>query len=196
MRALCLLLLVSSCKIEPKKPSEHNGTLESFIESVMTTCSSPTKGTAKQLLIPQISRIAKHYMGSRTHQEAFVLLLCIESKFQSHLKSSVGAIGMAQIMPQYANEFASRCSLTMDGSITPTQLADNEVNLHLGACVLSGLIYKYKGNIALALSAYNSGPASPTTKKLKKLQGGLNRETSEYISRFFMLKQQLLAKVE
>lgn len=163
-----------------------------FIDQVMNTCRSSVKGPARTVLISQLERVALQQMGPRAHQEAFILLVCIESRFQPGAKSKVGAIGLAQIMPQYASEFAESCGLGK-GPLSITELQDNELNLRLGACVFSSLIYRYNGNVALALSAYNSGPSSDTTKKLKKLQGNINKETSEYITRFFTLKQQLLA---
>lgn len=161
--------------------------LEEFSLKVMNTCKAKLSEARMQVMSKQIARVAEEKFKERSHQEAFLLLICIESKFNDTAKSKAGAIGLTQLMPQYAQEFADRCSL---GKITKEDLLDAEMNLRIGACNLKTLIKKFDGNVSLAFAGYNSGANSPTTKKMAKLIEA-NIETANYVAKYSILKETL-----
>jgi soluble lytic murein transglycosylase-like protein len=85
-----------------------------------------------------------------THLEAPLLHALIEqeSGFRPCAVSSKGAQGLMQLMPDTA------------GSLGVTDPFDAEQNIEAGSRYLKQLVDKYKGDIRLALGAYNAGPAT------------------------------------
>ena len=79
-------------------------------------------------------------------------LVKLESDFNTHATSPVGAIGLTQVMPSTAR-FYQR-------GITTQKLYDPTVNLRIGLHYLRELIEEYHGNTNLALLVYNRGPAA------------------------------------
>jgi hypothetical protein len=75
-----------------------------------------------------------------------------ESAFDKKAFSSSGASGLMQLMPFTAVE-------TVPG-ITREQLIEADSNIKVGTRYLAKLIDHFKGNAALALAAYNSGPTA------------------------------------
>lgn len=168
---------------EVTQPKE-NMPMDLFVLKVMDTCKAQLSDARKKLLAGQIARISQRF-SDRQHQEAFVLLVCIESKFSNSVRSKVGAMGLTQVMPKYAQAFAQECGL---GKIDLKDMDDAEVNLTVGACYFNSLLTKFDGSVTLALAGYNSGPDSSTTKNLKALKEGHN-ETMGYISKFSYLRE-------
>jgi soluble lytic murein transglycosylase-like protein len=78
-------------------------------------------------------------------------LVRAESEFNHRAKSSVGAVGLTQLMPSTAKYFR------VNGT-TKHNLYDRDTNLRIGFRYLRTLIVKYNGNVNLALLAYNRGP--------------------------------------
>lgn len=79
-------------------------------------------------------------------------LVKLESDFNAHATSPVGAIGLTQVMPATANFYIK--GITRDG------LYDPNTNLRVGFRYLRGLVKEYKGNVGLALLVYNRGPVA------------------------------------
>lgn len=78
-------------------------------------------------------------------------LVRAESEFNHRAVSPVGAVGLTQLMPSTAKYFR------VNGT-TRHDLYDRDTNLRIGFRYLKTLIDKYKGNVRLALLAYNRGP--------------------------------------
>jgi soluble lytic murein transglycosylase-like protein len=77
-------------------------------------------------------------------------LVRTESEFKTAATSHVGAIGLTQLMPATARG--------MRKGTTISDLRDPQINLSIGFKFLRELLDHYKGDRALALTAYNRGP--------------------------------------
>src|SRR5689334_6102742 len=76
-------------------------------------------------------------------------LVRLESEFNERAVSKVGAIGLTQLMPSTAVQY--------ERGVTREKLFQGETNLRIGFRYLRSLIDLYKGNVHLALLAYNRG---------------------------------------
>ncbi|MBM5799830.1 MAG: lytic transglycosylase domain-containing protein [Cyanobacteria bacterium K_DeepCast_35m_m2_023] len=74
-----------------------------------------------------------------------------ESRFQSTVRSVVGAAGLLQLMPETAAEVAG-------GPVTRDELNDPARNAMLGARYLQQLLQRWDNNPLLAVASYNAGP--------------------------------------
>lgn len=90
-----------------------------------------------------------------------------ESGFRPCAVSSKGAEGLMQLMP------ATQATLGVENPFDPQE------SLMAGARLLRDLLARYDGNLALALSAYNAGPA-----RVDKAEGiPAIAETQNYVAR-------------
>ncbi|WP_455218618.1 transglycosylase SLT domain-containing protein [Kaarinaea lacus] len=78
-----------------------------------------------------------------------------ESAFHSNARSSVGALGLMQLMPGTA-----RLESRLLGRNRPTysEILKAENNILLGSSYLNRMLERFGGNQALATAAYNAGP--------------------------------------
>jgi len=186
------LFFVSGCESLVTKEVEQEVvpvSLSEYTLKMMDKCGiAKTSPLKKEILVRQIVRVSEERLSNRVAQEAFITLICIESKFNQSAKSPVGATGLAQVMPRYIKDFASLCSL----EINPDDIFDPEINLTLGACYFNSLLKdeKISGNVGLALGAYNAGKYGETFKKLTKMQA-INNETANYISKYLVLRESM-----
>ena len=79
-------------------------------------------------------------------------LVRVESEFNTHATSPVGAVGLTQLMPSTARFF--------DRGITREKLYDRDTNLRIGFRYLRTLINEQHGNVKMALLVYNRGPVA------------------------------------
>lgn len=79
-------------------------------------------------------------------------LVRVESRFNQRAVSPVGAVGFTQLMPATAR--------LLSPGITRSEMFDRETNLRLGFRFFRHLLDYYKGDIRLALLAYNRGPVT------------------------------------
>jgi hypothetical protein len=135
----------------------------------------------------QIDRILTTIGGPRHVQESFIALMCKESQYRVTVKSSAGAIGIAQLMPATAQSEADKAGL---GKLTPEDLTDPEINIFLGYQHFKGLAEMYKGNVARAYAAYNGGPAGATVTSMIKGGGRGVHETDDYVAQLFDMQEQ------
>lgn len=90
-----------------------------------------------------------------------------ESRFVPTAVSPRGAVGLMQILPATGAMYGAR------------NLSDPRVNLDVGSRYLRQLLKDYKGDLELALAAYNAGPAAV------ERYGGVPpfRETRDYVKK-------------
>jgi soluble lytic murein transglycosylase-like protein len=100
-------------------------------------------------------------------------LVKTESSFRNTARSHVGALGLTQVMPRTARWL-------MPGTTT-SDLHDQKTNLRLGFRYLNQMIDKYKGDVRLALLAYNRGPG--TVDKILKRGGDPNNGYADKVLR-------------
>lgn len=77
-----------------------------------------------------------------------------ESVFSQAIRSRAGAVGLMQLMPATGRQLHRR-----QGHAGRPDLANPDVNVHLGVAYLRRLLDDFGGDVLLALAAYNAGPA-------------------------------------
>ncbi|HEY2738218.1 MAG TPA: lytic transglycosylase domain-containing protein [Thermoanaerobaculia bacterium] len=94
-----------------------------------------------------------------------------ESGFVSNRVSPQGAVGLMQILPSTAEDYGAK------------DLLDPRVNLDVGSRYLGELLTDFKGDLELAVAAYNAGPGTV------ERYGGVPpyRETKDYVKRVLTL---------
>ncbi|MCH7870022.1 MAG: transglycosylase SLT domain-containing protein, partial [Myxococcales bacterium] len=83
-----------------------------------------------------------------------IAVIHIESRGNTYALSTVGAMGMMQIMPSTGEELAARLDIPWRGSQTPF---DPVLNVRMGIAYLKQLESRY-GSMKTRLAAYNWGP--------------------------------------
>ncbi len=78
-----------------------------------------------------------------------------ESAFMEEVKSTAGALGLMQVMPQTGKETARRMGLK---SFKTNHLLEADKNVPIGSTYLKEMFDRFNGNIVLATAAYNAGP--------------------------------------
>jgi len=78
-----------------------------------------------------------------------------ESLFMREIRSSAGAIGVMQLMPETGRRTAREIQLPWSGLTT---LTDSDSNIQLGTYYLSKMFARFGQNRVLATAAYNAGP--------------------------------------
>ena len=96
--------------------------------------------------------LAKASEAVRVEPELLLAVAAVESGFDDRARSSKGAVGLLQVMPETARAVASR--LRLDG----WDLSDPRDNAVIGGAYLAELLRRYRGDEHLALAAYHAGP--------------------------------------
>lgn len=107
-----------------------------------------------------------------------------ESSFSPKAVSPDGAIGLMQVIPETAALYGKK-----------TDLFDPTVNLDVGCQYLASLIDRYHGDLALAVAAYNAGPAAVTRYRGVPPYPETRDYVKSVLSRY-VDHQQTLAKAE
>jgi soluble lytic murein transglycosylase-like protein len=111
-----------------------NGT---YIGKLATPATLPSKKVVKQM----IAATAKRY---QLDPKLLSAIIATESSFKVDAISPSGAVGLMQLMPDTANDYAI------------AELMDPEANLDAGARHLVGLFTEFK-ELDIVLAAYNAG---------------------------------------
>ncbi|MBQ8886133.1 MAG: lytic transglycosylase domain-containing protein [Candidatus Gastranaerophilales bacterium] len=124
-------------------PVEKVNSIEEQMAAV--TFNSASKSTEKSQLKDLISKISKKHGVDEKLVNAVIKQ---ESGYNTKAKSSAGAQGLMQLMPQTAK------SLGVTDPYNPVQNVDG------GVRYLKSMMERYNGNVVLALAAYNAGPGN------------------------------------
>jgi len=106
---------------------------------------------AERLYRPIILRVARRHKVDPNMVKAIIMA---ESSFNPKAISNRGAVGLMQLMPNTAK------SLGVDDAFDP------EKNIKAGVLYFKKLLKEFRGDVELALAAYNAG-----SRKVKEYQG-------------------------
>ena len=156
-----------------------------FIRDTMAIVNVKSSQTQQDLMVDMLERVTKKVFGDNKEvAEGFITLVAMESAFNTKAKSHAGAVGLAQIIPKYVNEFAGHCGLI----IQPEDVHEPEINLTLGACLFKHLREEYN-SVSLSLVAYNAGKFSKQIKDMKSMRNLSNLETAGYVAKYHYLQE-------
>ncbi len=141
-------------KDEPRTPTTNTSQKPTPKTEIQT---QPPEQTEKTSLSTQI---ATEY---DIDLPVILAIIHAESNFNPNSVSKNGAAGLMQVMPATARylglkvpEYKDKRNPTLDANID--ERFDPHKNLHTGLTYLKMLSERYKGNLTLALGAYNIGP--------------------------------------
>lgn len=167
---------------------------EPYILRLMDACGARISEATRKVRASQLLTVGEQMVPTPAYRRWFYYMVCVESGFNQAAKSPVGAVGLTQVMPKFAQEFAEKCGL---GKLGPKDLEDSHINLMVGACQFNALMEYYEGDPALALAAYNSGKDSSTVRKAKAgdIRTG-HAETQGYLAAAFVLNERMKKSAE
>jgi len=124
-----------------------------------------------------------HAKNYRLDPALLAAVIYQESKFRPHVRSSSGAIGLMQLLPDTAKGIAIHTGGT---KFRVSDLDNPEINVRYGAWYLRHLLDKYDDE-RTALAAYNAGQENVDTWR-REGKGIEFPETRHYVSRVEHLK--------
>ena len=98
----------------------------------------------------QVSRLTR---DARVPASLVYAVIRAESSYSPTARSPVGAVGLMQLMPSTAAILTN----SGDGTFNSSSLTSPETNIRLGISQLRNLLTLYKGDLVLAIAAYNAG---------------------------------------
>lgn len=158
--------------------------LSDYVEKMIDVVQTDISPVKRKPLVRSIVSAVKDAYPDLESQKRIIRVLAIESGFDTNAHSSAGAIGLAQVMPQYAKEFSKDCGL---GDYKDSDLSYSDVNLVIGICRLKKLSDLYPEGMTRVLVAYNAGTASAQIKQLEALANITSVETSSYVAKYYYL---------
>jgi soluble lytic murein transglycosylase-like protein len=110
------------------------------------------------MLYPQVFWSEVSQLAQTRSLSPYLVLSIIrqESAFNPAAISSSGARGLMQLMPTTAQELLTKLKLPQESA---SRLHDPQLSITLGTHYFAGLMQRYQGNVILALTGYNAGPA-------------------------------------
>jgi soluble lytic murein transglycosylase len=105
--------------------------------------------------LPYRQAFEKYASGSNILHSWVLGVARSESLFMRDVRSSAGAVGLMQLMPETGRRTAQEFHLPYAGQVT---LTDPDSNIQLGTVYLRKLLDRFDNNRVLATAAYNAGP--------------------------------------
>ena len=126
------------------------------------------------------------------------MIFC-ESSFKSDARSSVGALGLMQIMPETGAWLAHKVGID---DFDASMLYDPQVNMELGCWYLAFLLDRYAGDRQCAVAAYHGGQGnmdgwlqdpsiSADGKTLDNIPEGETKKYTNRVLKVYEIYQQL-----
>jgi soluble lytic murein transglycosylase len=128
--------------------------------------------------------VVGHAENYRLEPQLLAAVIYQESKFDASARSSSGAVGLMQLLPETGQGIADR---TGGEEWRPEDLLEPELNIRYGSWYLRHLLDKY-GDEGLALAAYNAGQANVDEWRARGVEIQFP-ETRHYVQRVRELKQ-------
>ena len=125
-----------------------------------------------------------HAQNYRLDPALLAAVIYQESKFRPDARSSSGAVGLMQLLPDTAKGIATR---TGGRRFRVDDLLDPEINVRYGSWYLRHLLDKY-GDERTALAAYNAGQRNVDQWR-RRGEGIAFVETRRYVARVRELKR-------
>ncbi len=133
--------------------------------------------------LPYAAIVRGHAQHYRLDPALLAAVIYTESKFHADARSSSGAVGLMQLLPETAKGIAIHTGGT---AFRISDLTDPELNVRYGSWYLRHLIEKY-GDERTALAAYNAGQQNVDTWRARGQEIQFP-ETRHYVSRVERLK--------
>ena len=127
--------------------------------------------------------VVGHAKNYRLEPALLAAVIYQESKFVADARSSSGAVGLMQLLPETGQGIADR---TGGDEWKPADLLTPELNIRYGAWYLRHLLDKYDDE-ELALAAYNAGQANVDRWRARGVEIQFP-ETRHYVERVQELK--------
>ena len=132
-------------RLDDSGQSQNTNVASSASTSTTTTSTGSTGTPVTGNFSSLINQAAQKYGVNPSLVQAVIKA---ESNFNPNAVSSVGALGLMQLMPATAR------GLGVSNALDPAQ------NIEGGVKFLSQLLNHYDGNVRLAVAAYNAGPGA------------------------------------
>src|SRR5262245_31329025 len=108
-----------------------------------------------------------------------------ESRFDPNVRSTAGAVGLMQLLPE-TGEFVARSTGGTD--FVEADLRDPDLNVRYGTWLIRYLRTRYDGDVPTALAAYHAGPTN--VDEWRRTGSGIAfPETRAYVDEVLRVKQ-------
>lgn len=173
-----------------KTPIEEEAEIVTFVLTAMEMAPIAKMSEArKTVLAEKIAKVTMKYLTTQIAREQFVAMIKNETNFNHSLISPVGAVGIGQVMRPTFKETMVKLNI----GITADDIANEEINLMVGAYYYNEMIIQQKGNPRLATIAYNGGKT--TADKFKKMSA-INAESANYALKTDHVRETVKATIE
>ena len=155
---------------------------ESYRQAVFDEFNSSADKWREVEKVPYADFINRYGKVYQLNPQVTAAVIQAESSFQPRAVSRAGAYGLMQVIPdtwRQVNKRVNICKGRHAGDCTTECYFNPELNIGIGTAYLSEMVQRFKGNMILALAAYNAGPGAV------ERYGGIPpyQETQEYVER-------------